>query len=117
MVGNNEPIDERGARRLTWNKAQVCDALGISEATFALKRGELAKAGFPDRIPGLNAWSIAAVTDWVRHSGGEYVPYIERGATVSIVSGDPLEAMSGELEHRYAGPSGPMFSATGRSEQ
>lgn len=112
-MGSPEKIDEAGAERLTWSRADVCNALGISEQTFTTKSVELTRAGFPAKLPGMNAWSIAAVRDWVAHSGGGYTPFAERGAAPLVINGDPeIEGLVIALEDRYA----PRPSATGRRQ-
>lgn len=97
-MGGPTQFNGATAQRLTWSKGEVCFALGVSEGTFDKKRDELAKAGFPPKLPGLNAWSIAAVMDWVAHPPG-YVHFAER-----LTQSDSAVAdVSAQLEHEYAG--------------
>lgn len=93
------------ARRLTYSKTEVCEALGCSEATFDKKRAELEKGfGFPPRVPGFNAWPIAAIEDWIAHSGGLYTPFAERQAPVAAHDGNA----SVELDSLYGRPAAPI---------
>lgn len=95
-MGGPLNIDGATATRLTWNKAEVAHALGCSAPTFDKKRLELEQRfGFPKKIPGINAWSIAAVSDWTAHAGG-YTPFNER------ITG-PAGAAMVELELEYGG--------------
>lgn len=86
------------AERLTWPKASVAHALGISEGTFDKKRRELeTEHGFPARLPGLNLWSIPAVRAWVRCNG-------RPASTLEISNDDPEITLIVEaLEHEYGG--------------
>lgn len=86
------------AERLTWSKASVAHALGISEATFDKKRHELeTEHGFPAKLPGLNLWSIAAVRIWVRTNG-------RAEQALVIPNDDPeISAVVGMLEREYGG--------------
>lgn len=55
--------------RLVWSAGQVAHAIGLSEETFRRQRLER-EHRFPAKLPGLNAWSIAAVTGWVNEASG-----------------------------------------------
>lgn len=89
------------APRLTWPKASVAHALGISEATFDKKRAILEREhGFPAKLPGLNMWSIPAIRSWISSNGQSIAPLPvpnddpEIGAIVSAL----------ELEYGSAAP-------------
>jgi hypothetical protein len=86
---------------LTWSTAHVCHALGITAATFMRQRAVLAAAGFPGKLPGLNAFSAAAVTHWINSGGLTYAPLAG-----TIPDGDPeIEAIVSALERDYGGNS------------
>lgn len=75
---------------------QVAHLIGMSEDGFRKKRQPLERSGFPPRLPGLNKWSLAAVTRWVETNGQNSEPAPEQ-RTGSIAN----EASA--LEARYAG--------------
>lgn len=76
---------------------QVAQLLGMSERSFDRKRGELAKAGFPGKLPGTNGWSRPAVVAWIR-SNGQTTVATPRG----IPQGDlEIEAIVTGLEDEY----------------
>ncbi len=84
--------------RMTWSTSSVCHALGVTQETFTQKRKDLEAAGFPSKLPGINAYSIAAVKDWIRTSGGQY----SGAARLSIPNDDPeIDAAVAELERAY----------------
>lgn len=61
--------------RPTMKAEEVARALGMrSAASFYNRRGVLEKAGFPARLPGLNAWSRAAVLRWIATNGETFQP-------------------------------------------
>lgn len=80
---------------LVWTAGQVAFAIGLrSETAFFKRQAELETHGFPRKLPGLNAWSIAAVKAWVL-ANGDQAPAPMPAAV------DPVSA---ELEARYALP-------------
>jgi hypothetical protein len=88
--------------RLTWPASSVAHALGISEATFRLKRAELeAKHGFPCKLPGFNAWSQWAVVHWINSNGGTY-----GAASAPVIPNDDpeIDRIVGGLESEYGAP-------------
>lgn len=90
-------------QKLTWTTAEVCRQLGLSDETFRLKREELERAGFPRKLPGINAYAIAAVTDWVAHSGGRYTPFAERRPTIAGPQLTIAARLADELDAEYGG--------------
>jgi hypothetical protein len=84
--------------RMTWSTSHVCHALGVTQETFAKKRKELEAAGFPRKLPGINAYSIAAVKDWITTSAGQY----SGAARLAIPAADAeIDAIVAELEGAY----------------
>lgn len=100
-MGGPDLTPDRGAtaRKLTWAKAELAYALGIGEKTFDKKREALEAAGFPRRLPGLNAWSIAAVTRWVAANGRTEAVPVPADKAVP----EPLITIAGELNRLYGG--------------
>lgn len=43
--------------------------LGMSTGSFYNKKTSLLAAGFPDRLPGTNRWSIPAIQRWISCNG------------------------------------------------
>ncbi len=76
---------------------QVAQLLGMSARTFDRQRPELAKAGFPGKLPGTNGWSRPAIVAWISSNGQSTAP-VPRG----IPQGDPqIEAIVSDLEQEY----------------
>jgi predicted DNA-binding transcriptional regulator AlpA len=56
--------------RMVFSKAQVAEALGMSEAEFDRKRSELERLGFPRPVIGLiESWSMIHVSHWINRDG------------------------------------------------
>lgn len=87
---------------LTWKAGQVAHALGFrSTDAFHKQRPALEQSfGFPAKLPGLNAWSIAAVTHWVKTNGNRYQSD-EPGLGDDHAPAD-LAGVVVSLEQRYA---------------
>jgi hypothetical protein len=55
--------------RMVFSKAQVAEALGLTEAEFDRKRPELERHGFPRPVIGLvETWSMIHVSNWVNRA-------------------------------------------------
>lgn len=76
--------------------AELAELLGWrTEQSFHANRATLEAAGFPKKLPGINAWSRACVLRWIETNGETHLP--AGGAP------DPLAAYAaGMLEGRYA---------------
>lgn len=87
---------------LTWKASQVAHALGFrSTDAFQKLRPQLEQSfGFPSKLPGLNAWSIAAVTHWVRTNGNRY--HSDEPTITDQVAPAELAGVVVSLEQRYA---------------
>lgn len=73
---------------------QVAHLLGRSETTFKRDRLELEDLGFPQKLPGLNKWSRAAVTRWIETNGKTYEPAAPDAALQDVTR--QLEAEYGQ---------------------
>lgn len=57
------------------NAAAVARLLGYAAAEyFYRRRPALERLGFPPKLPGVNAWSSAAVLRWIETNGETYLP-------------------------------------------
>ena len=86
---------------LTWKASQVAHALGFrsTDAFHKVRPGLEQSFGFPIKLPGLNAWSIAAVTHWVR-TNGNTAAVIPVQLSETDISPD-LAGVVVSLEERY----------------
>jgi predicted DNA-binding transcriptional regulator AlpA len=73
---------------------QVAHLLNISEPTFRQRLKALATVDFPPKLPGLNGWSLPAVTRWIETSGRTSEP------PEALMA---LDAISLEIETAYSG--------------
>lgn len=82
------------SHRITYDRAALCAALGISERVFDNARKKLEAEGFPKRLPGLARWSRAAIDAWVAANG-------DTETMRSILVGPEPQTPSGSAHTNY----------------
>ncbi len=83
--------------------AGVARLLNLTDGYFRNRRAELEAFGFPKKLPGLNAWSKAAVMRWIATNGETYLP---GKAEAQIGAADErleISVATRALEDEYAG--------------
>jgi hypothetical protein len=77
----------------TTNAKGAARMLGMSVGSFYNRKTKLAAAGFPERLPGTNVWSVPAIHRWI-DSNGE---------TAAPDQTNEVDAARNRLQDKYAG--------------
>lgn len=80
----------------TTNARGAANMLGMSVGSFYNKKTKLLAAGFPDRLPGTNRWSIPAIQRWIASNG-------DMSAAAVPTEEDEVAEAKARLEKHYAG--------------
>lgn len=80
----------------TTNAKGAAALLGISVGSFYNRKTRLLAAGFPDRLPGTNRWSIPAIRRWIAGNG-------DMAAAQPPSEDDEIAEARARLERHYAG--------------
>ncbi|WP_057464491.1 hypothetical protein [Pseudovibrio sp. POLY-S9] len=84
----------------TYNRSELCEALGLSENNFDRLRKKLEAEGFPTRLPGMARWSRPAVHAWIAANGDAL---LMRQILVGPEPETPNIEPSASLLQKYAG--------------
>ena len=88
-------------RAAVYTLDEICSLLRISKVTwYKTHRDELAKAGFPARLPRIKRWSRRQVDNWINNNGAP-----QQHETVDIALADTIDLdeyrakLAGRLEN------------------
>lgn len=85
---------------LTWKAGQCAVALGMGEGRFKKLLPQFEAAGFPRRLPAMNAWPRWAVIDWINSSAGTYAGHNAVAPLIPEADAE-IDAIVSELEGTY----------------